>query len=354
MSFRFYGATILMLTGFCSVLAQYPNADRRPRGRNQAGRRKFLMENRRPTEEFPSGRSADGLRYRARQRGKEDTENRKSLPKNRILSEEYKLSTERIDQIKKIIDGYYDEHKDLESSEVVEAIGSEIARIVPLTPERKADSRSLLEIKKSLDGAVAAKYGKTPEMLRTEAESLAAKKYPMAKQGEKVTVHFKRGNTYYTLTGNYYGFGMGGRTVRINSRLIPLFDLTPSSKAAFDQNVNAGLRKKFIESWIQDYGRQRSKYSELLFAAEYAKIRKENEQTGYIYMNNRWVSASAVMNDYLKEMIKKAHVREEKERREQEERVKEQRRRGGEPGLEDRGEEPGKNEMNGNEETPEL
>ena len=253
----------------------------------------------------------------------------KYIPKDKITSAEYKLSNERIARIKAVVKKYYDRKVNLESRDVRNDIRNDIQKFVPIRPTQKPDNRPLYAIRDSLTGKVNQKYCLTPEQIRKNAEKEAELKYPLAKRNEEVKVYYKRGRSILSVSGHFYGFGLGGKSVRLNSRNIPLFDMLPESKALFDQKFNAEMRKNFIDEKVQKYLKERQQYAESLFAVEYAKIRKSNEKLGYIYQGSSWEPAEKVLNAVLAEMVKKARVRAELERLEREAREKAKREAGG-------------------------
>ena len=252
----------------------------------------------------------------------------KYVPKDKIVSQEHKVSNERIDKIQALLQKYYDERKDLENASVISDLHRDIQAFVPVKPEKKADGRSLIAIKDSLKDQVDKKFPDQDKLKKTAAEE-AAKKFPLAERNQEVKVHYKRGRTIYSETGRYYGPGYGGKSIRLNSRSISMFDLLPESKALFDKKINAELRQKFVDEKLAVYNRQRLNYSEKLFAAEFAKIRKANEQLGYIYQNGQWVTAEMILKQKLPEKIRLAKERAEKERLEKEAREKAKREAGG-------------------------
>ena len=253
----------------------------------------------------------------------------KYVPKDRITSTEYKLSNERIARIKAVVKKYYDRHANLESRDVQNEIKKEIQKFVPIRPAKKPDARPLFAIRDSLVGKVNEKYGLTPEQIRQNAEKEAEVKFPLAKRNEEVKVYYKRGRSILSVSGRFYGFGLGGKSVKLNSRNVPMFDMLPESKSLFDKKFNAEMRKNFIDEKVQNYMKERLQYSETLFAAEYAKIRKNNEQLGYIYQGSVWEPTEKVFNSALAEMIKKARIRAELERLEREAKEKAKREAGG-------------------------
>ena len=253
----------------------------------------------------------------------------KYVPKDRITSTEYKLSNERIARIKAVVKKYYDRHANLESGDVRKEIRNEIQKFVPVKPTQKPDNRPLFAIRDSLNGKVNQKYGLTAEQIRKSSEKEAEKKYPLAKRNEEVKVYYKRGRSILSVSGHFYGFGLGGKSVKLNSRNVPVFDMLPESKALFDQKFNAEMRKAFIDEKVQNYMKERQQYSESLFAVEYAKIRRNNEKLGYIYQGSSWEPAEKVLNATLAEWVKKAKIRAELERLEREAKEKAKREAGG-------------------------
>ncbi|MBE6372620.1 MAG: hypothetical protein E7055_11195 [Lentisphaerae bacterium] len=252
----------------------------------------------------------------------------KYVPKDKIVSQEHKVSNERIDKIQALLQKYYDEHKDLENSSVIGDLRRDIQAFVPVTPEKKADSRSLIAIKDSLKDQVDKKYPDRDKLKKT-AEAEAVKQFPLAERNQEIKVHYKRGRTIYSEKGRYYGLGYGGKSIRLNSRSISLFDLLPESKSMFDKKINAEMRKKYVDGKLAVYDRQRLNYSEKLFAAEFAKIRKANEKLGYIYQHGQWVTAEMILKQKLPEKIRLSKERAEKERLEREAREKAKREAGG-------------------------
>lgn len=252
----------------------------------------------------------------------------KFVPKDKVLSPGNKVSYERIAKIEALLKKYYDEHKDLENEAVVSDLRRDIQAFVPISPEKKADTRSLITIKNSLKGQVDKEFADLNK-LKMAAAAEAEKKYPLAKPNQEVKVFYKRGRRIYSVSGRFYGYGYGGKTIKLNSNTISVFDLLPESKSLFDKKINHNAREQYVNEKLRDYNRQRMYYSEKLFAQEYAKIRKENEKLGYIFMNGEWVTADAVLKQKLPEKIRQSKERAEKERLEKEAREKAKREAGG-------------------------
>ena len=252
----------------------------------------------------------------------------KYVPRDRITSAEHKISNERIDKILELLQKYYDDRKDLEDPAVINDLKRDMQAFVPAVPAKKADTRSLIAIKDSIQVQVDKKFS-DKDKLQKRATAEAEKKYPMVSTNQQVKVFYKRGRSTYSASGRFYGFGLGGKSIKINSRTISFYDLLPESKAMFDKKINAGLREEYVKKQLSDYRQERLRYSEKLFAQEYAKIRKANEKLGYIYQNGSWVTAEMILKQYLPEKIRLAKERAEKERLEKEAKEKAKREAGG-------------------------
>lgn len=268
------------------------------------------------------GLPGDPGREDAAQRAK-----RKHVPKDRIISEEYKLSNERIQKISDIIRKHFDNRENLNDDSIKAAILEEIGKIVPLTPSQRADVRSLPAIKESLQSRVAAKYPKTPEQVRKEAIAECDQKFAMAKPREKVVVYVMRGNVSQRYEGTFYGFG--GGSLRINSQYIPIFDLTPETRVKFDKKYNETARQEYVDAAVHNYLAERLAYSESLFAEENKKIRQNNEKLGYILRRQEWTTARTIADEFLKEMQQEVKARAEREAVEKAAREKAKREGGG-------------------------
>ena len=252
---------------------------------------------------------------------------KKFVPKDKIISDEYKVSNERIQKINDIIRKYYNNRADLNDENVKSSIFAEIGRIVPMTPSKAPDTRSLTAIKEAQRNRVEEKYPKSAEQIRKEAIAECDQKFAMVKPRDKVVIYYTRGNEVLRVEGTFYGFG--GGSLRINSRYIPIFDLTPETRVKFDKKYNEAARQEFVDSTVRSYLAERLDYSERLFAEEYKKIRLNNEKLGYLLRKQDWITAQTVADEFLKEMRQEAKARAEREAAEKAAREKAKRDAGG-------------------------
>lgn len=241
--------------------------------------------------------------------------------KSRINTPEYKVSNLRIDKIRSVLKSNYDQRVKMTDPAVRKKIEGQISRLMPLVPKEKPDARTMLDVKNAMQGKINAKYPDNLSLMRKKAESEFDLKHPLAKHGSQVKVLYKRGNRIYRFSGRYYGIGLGGTTIRINSRNIPVVDLLEESLMQFDSKFHAAERKKYVDDIIKKHLLARNRYADKLIKEEYAKIRKLNEQRGYI-LRNGWEPAKNIVDDYYEEMLILYKIREEKDAKKRAEALK--------------------------------
>lgn len=238
------------------------------------------------------------------------------IPKNTINSVEYAVSNTRITKINSVVKAKYDKHEDLESAVVRAAIEQEISRSMPLVPTILPDQRSVTEIRNKQMPLVNAKFNQDVAVYRKAMLEEFNKKYPLYKKRDKVTIYYQRGSTTYRVSGFYYGFGVGGNTIRINSKNIPVIDLLPQDRIHFDAQFHKEKAEAYADAKVKQYTRQKNEYAQKLFNEEIKKQRKINEQRGYILQNGVWVSPKAILEAQMKIMIEQQKIRAEKEAKE--------------------------------------
>ena len=150
-----------------------------------------------------------------------DPKKEKYVPKDRITSPEFNVSNQRIDAIHAVVQKYYDQHAKFDNPDVLAQIKEDVQKIVPVSPAKKADNRTMFKIREDIQPQVDKKFPGSTEDIRRAADEEAVKKYPMVKRGDIVTLYYKRGRTTNKVQGHYYGLGIGGKSVRINSTHIP-------------------------------------------------------------------------------------------------------------------------------------
>ena len=223
------------------------------------------------------------------------------------------VSKQRIGIIRSIIKKYYDKQVDFESKETQDDIRKEVLEKLPV-PSKPADSQIPLAAMQSISNKIKVKFNKDDESVRKTAEAEAEKKYPFAKKNQPVKVLYRRWGRVQAISGNFYGYGPGGKTIRLNSQIIPFIDLLEESRTLFDRDFNTAQRQAYVKKQVEDYRTARREYLEQLNTAEYNKLCEYNEKLGYILYNGQWYSS-----DNLWPICLKVHIQQEKARAERDE-----------------------------------
>ena len=266
-------------------------------------------------------------------------EKAKYVPKDKIITAEYQLSNSRIEKINELLQKYYEQRKNLESQSVVNDLKQEIQQIVPLVPSKKPDNRTPNEIVASLKKEVDNNFKMNPETIRKHALAEAAKKYPLASKNQQVKVFYRDSGRIYSFSGRFYGYGLGKKSVKLNSKTISMFNMVDESKSLFDKQLNTKLRNAYADEKVREYLKKRLSYTDLLYTRKKQQIQERNEKLGYILHDGKWITAESILNLQLPDMIKKSKERDEKERLAKEAAEKAKSEAGGEEKKKDKDEE---------------
>lgn len=185
----------------------------------------------------------------------------------------------------------------------------------------------------------------------------AEKKYPLAKKGDKVTVHYTAGRTTYRISGTFYGYGIRNRSILVNSRTITVRDLSKFDIPKFSLPDNNRAKQTYVQTAMKKYRENKFKYEKELSEALLRKEIAENDKNGFIYYGvfkpskmpaklqekykvgqlqaeerlkycfNEWVSADKVITDMASDMISITKKRIAHERKLEEIRLAEIRRK---------------------------
>jgi len=213
------------------------------------------------------------------------------------------VSKIRIKKITDIIRRYTNANEKLSDPYVKEAIFDEVDKDLTLEPEEQANEKTIKEIAKDVRKKVAKRFPDSIKTIKTKAIAEAKKKYKMAEKLDMLTVSVQKGNRSYTVTGIFYGFGVGGKSVRIGDNIpIAFFDLLPESRAMFDVTFCKREKNNYIDRKVRNYYRKKGTYSNILFNKKREQITSENEKLGYIYAWDKWRTPKNVTT-YLMEKI---------------------------------------------------
>lgn len=214
------------------------------------------------------------------------------------------ISKIRIKKIADIIRRYTNAKEKLSDPYVQEAIMDEVDKELTLEPVEKANLTGVKEVAKQVRDKVAKRFPDSIKKVKAKAIKEAEKKFKMAEKLDMVTVSVQRGRKTYSVSGIFYGYGVGGKSVRIGDKTpIAFFDLSPLSRAKFDKTYCEREKKNFIDEKIRNYYRKKGNYANTLFAEIREKIASENEALGYIYAWNKWRTPQNV-TEYLIEKLK--------------------------------------------------
>ena len=241
--------------------------------------------------------------------------------------------------------------------------------------EKEQDEKKDLE--KELDGL----KEELDELMkfRGELEKEAEKIYPLVKKGEKVTIRYSSGRTSYRVSGTFYGYGIRGKSILINSRSIPLRDLGRADVTKFSSADNKVARQRFVEAKMQKYQKEKFKYESQEAETVLQKEINENDKNGFVYFGlfefknlpkafqekyktgvllpeerlkgctNKWISVDKIITDMAEDMIKVTRKRIEYELKLEAQRIAAEKKRLQEEAEKKRQEEANKN--NGEEQT---
>lgn len=214
------------------------------------------------------------------------------------------VSKMRIKKITDIIRRYTNANEKLSDPYVRDAILDEVDKEFTLEPEENPNETSVKDIAKEVRGKVNKRFPDSIQGIKDKATKEADKKYKMAEKLDPVTVYGQKGKKSFKVSGIFYGFGVGGKSVRVgDNRPIAFFDLNPTSRAMFDKAYCEREKKNFIDERVRNYYRKKGSYSNTLFAEIREKITAENEALGYIYAWDKWRTPKNV-SEYLIERIK--------------------------------------------------
>ncbi len=213
------------------------------------------------------------------------------------------ISNIRIRRIADIIRRYMRANEKLTDPYVREAIFDEVGREMNLEPDEKANETSIQDIARKVRDRVNQRFPDSLEDVKKKATREAEAKFRMAEKLDPVTVRVERGRKSFTVSGIFYGYGVGGKSVRIGEHTpIAFFDLDTPSRAMFDMEFCEQEKTNYIDDKIRDYFHSKGNYTNTLFLEERGKIAEENEALGFIYAWSRWRTPRNVA-EYLIEQL---------------------------------------------------
>jgi hypothetical protein len=176
------------------------------------------------------------------------------------------ISKMRVRKIALIIKEYTSAKEKLTDPFVQKDILDRVAKEFTLEPDEKPNTKPVAEVAREVRKLVAKRFPDSIKEIKAKAKKEANRKFKMKEKLDFVTVRVQRGRSNYTVSGVFYGFGVGGKSVRIGDNLpIALFDLSPADRAKFDKAFCDEMKKKYISKKIRQYFDRKQSYLNVLF-----------------------------------------------------------------------------------------
>ena len=215
------------------------------------------------------------------------------------------ISKIRLRRIAGIIREFTDAKEKLTDPFVKEAIMDKVGSELTLEPDEKPNKKAVSEIASDIRKLVSKRFPDKVAAIKAKAEKEAKKKYKLVDKLEFVTVTVIRGGRSNKVSGIFYRFGIGGKSVTIGDHTpIAFIDLADADRAKFDKTFCMQKRKEYVDNKIRKYYNSKRAFLSQRFAEELAKISKANEALGYIYVWNKWRTPKEVTEYLIQQHIR--------------------------------------------------
>lgn len=211
-------------------------------------------------------------------------------------------SAKCIKDITKIIKTYKEEGENLSDRDVQASILADVSELYPLEPKGKVNKTTIKEIAQLVREKVAVEFPDKLEDVKKKAEEEADKIFSMSKKLDYVKIRYKRGGKIYELKGVFYSYG--GNSINVGGNTIAIFDLLPEDRIKFDKAYCDREKKTYIQEKISDYYKRKSVFSNKIYNEMLVKIKKENEDAGYIYAWLDWRTPRNLTEILIREIQK--------------------------------------------------
>lgn len=227
---------------------------------------------------------------------------------------ESEISKLRVRKIASVIKEYTSAKEKLTDPFVQKDILDRVAKEFTLEPDEKPNTTPVSEVAREVRKLVSKRFPNSIKKIKKKAKKEAKKKYKMAEKLDFVTIRVQRGRSNYSVSGVFYGFGVGGKSVRIGDNLpVAYFDLVPSDRAKFDKPFCAEMKKKYISKKIRQYFDKKQSYLNILFHEKLNAVARENEKLGYIYRWDKWRTPKDITENLMKQQIRQQRLSAEEE-----------------------------------------
>ena len=225
--------------------------------------------------------------------------------KNGIV--DYKLSLQRIAIIKDCINKY--EPEDLKEEDTIQKINTEIGEKMPFVPTDNLIKDDMETLRKQARKDVEKKYGSSGTIV-SKIEAEAAKKYPLYKIGDQISLDYYAGSKHYSVKGKL--IRITNKSVTVDDKMVNLMELSEDDLAKIDKTKNQEIRSRYIRDRTSIENQNRSNLEQIIIMQLKNDIAQHNEKNGYIYNSkkNQWYTAQEISNLYIKDVIKKISERQ--------------------------------------------
>ena len=219
------------------------------------------------------------------------------------------ISKMRVRKIMNIIKEYTSEKEKLTDPFVQKDILDRVAEDFTLEPDEKPNTKPVSEVAREVRKLVAKRFPNSLKKIKYKAKKEANQEFKINEKLDFVTVKVQKGRSIYSISGVFYGFGVGGKSVRIGDNLpIAMFDLSPTDRARFDRIFCEKIKKKYVSKKIRQYFVKKQSYLNMLFHDKLGAIARENEKLGYIYRWDKWRTPKDITENLIKQHIRQQHL----------------------------------------------
>jgi hypothetical protein len=215
------------------------------------------------------------------------------------------VSKIRLRRIAGIIRKFTDAKERLTDPIVQESIFDQVGRELTLEPDEKPNKKAISDIAHDVRQVVSKRFPDSVKQIKAKAEKEAAKRFKLKDKLEFVTVRVIRGGHSYSVSGIFYRYGIGGKSVVIGDHTpIAFMDLADTDRAKFDKSFCMKCRKEYVDVKIRNYYKKKQSFLNQRFTEQLEKIAKENESMGYIYVWNKWRTPKEVTEYLIQQNIR--------------------------------------------------
>ena len=214
-------------------------------------------------------------------------------------------SEKKVQKIEDVIYNYINNGSDIKTEQVKTAIISDVKGLYPLSggDDGKPLNINITEIRKTAEVEAQKKFSLTDKDLNERYAKEADEIYKPVQIDSVITVNYKQGPYTNSITGRYFGLTYYNDGVRIENSVVPIFDLSDIDKGKFDEKVRVIKKKEYISSKLAAYAEQKKGVTDKTIKEKINDIVKQNEDNGYIFIWNKWLTPEKVVNVLITHIV---------------------------------------------------